>query len=162
MIYKDHTEKYQSINDVLINRHETMGMCKFVTYVDNEYLNTYRGDGLIVSTPSGSTAYNMSAGGPIISPHLDIITLTPVCPHSLSTRPVIIGGNQTVTFELQKSRKTIALDIDGQKRILLDKVIRVHIKNSESFLNIVRFNDYSFFRTLQTKLNWGVDPRNKE
>lgn len=159
--YLDKKKKYNCINDLLINRHENMSMAKFVTYVDGDYLNTYRGDGVIISTPAGSTAYNMSAGGPIISPQLDVITLTPVCPHSLSARPVIIGGNQAVTFYLADSKNRIALDIDGQERIYLDNALEVNIRNSNASLNIVRFQDYSFFHTLQTKFNWGVDPRNK-
>lgn len=161
IVYQNHAKKYNSINDILIHRNETMGMCKFITYVDGDLLNTYRGDGLIISTPSGSTAYNMSAGGPIISPHLDIITLTPICPHSLSARPIIIGGNQVITFQLEKNENILALDIDGQERVLLDSAVQVNIKNSPHSLDVVRFEDYSFFKTLQTKLNWGVDKRNE-
>ncbi len=161
ILYANHTEVVNSINDILIHRNETMGMCKFETYVDKDFLNTYRGDGLIVSTPSGSTAYNISAGGPIVLPQLDVITLTPVCPHSLSARPVIIGGKQVITFDLTQNRKQIALDIDGQRRINLNDAKEVHITNSQKTLKVVRFSDYSFFKTLQTKLNWGVDKRNE-
>ncbi|MFP4548075.1 MAG: NAD(+)/NADH kinase [Fidelibacterota bacterium] len=161
IVYPNHSKKYNSINDILIHRNQTIGMCKFITYVDGDFLNTYRGDGLIISTPSGSTAYNMSAGGPIILPHLDIITLTPICPHSLSARPIIIGGDQVVSFQLEKNRNVLALDIDGQERVLLESAIKVNIKNSSHSLNVVRFDDYSFFKTLQTKLNWGVDKRNE-
>lgn len=161
IVYQNFCEKYYSINDILINRNESMSMGKFVTYVDGEYLNTYRSDSLIVSTPSGSTAYNLSAGGPIISPHLDVITLTPVCPHSLSARPMIIGGDQVITFDLKNSYKEIALDIDGQERISIKDAEKVIIRNSSSWLNIVRFEDYSFFHTLQTKLGWGLDRRNE-
>ncbi len=161
IVYPNHSKKYNSINDILIHRNQTIGMCKFITYVDGDFLNTYRGDGLIISTPSGSTAYNMSAGGPIILPHLDIITLTPICPHSLSARPIIIGGGQVVSFQLEKNQNVLALDIDGQERVLLESAIKVNIKNSSHSLNVVRFDDYSFFKTLQTKLNWGVDKRNE-
>lgn len=161
IIYENYCDKYYSINDILINRSESMSMGKYVTYVDGEYLNTYRSDSLIVSTPSGSTAYNLSAGGPIISPQLDVITLTPVCPHSLSARPMIIGGDQVITFDLQNSYREIALDIDGQERVFIKDAEKVIIRNSDSWLNIVRFNDYSFFHTLQTKLNWGIDKRNE-
>jgi len=160
--YSTHTEKHFAINDILVHRSETMGMCRIDTYVDDDFLNTYRGDGLILSTPSGSTAYNMSAGGPIVLPHLDIVTLTPVCPHSLSARPVIIGSNQVVTFDPESSQKKIDLDIDGQLKISLKDVIKVKIKLSSSALKVVRFSDYSFFRTLQKKLSWGVDKRNEK
>ncbi|MBN2279458.1 MAG: NAD(+)/NADH kinase [Candidatus Marinimicrobia bacterium] len=158
--FQKHEEKHYAINDFLIHRSETMGMCTIDTYVDDDYLNTYRGDGLIISTPSGSTAYNMSAGGPIVLPHLDIMTLTPVCPHSLSARPLIIGNNQLVTFNLESNHKKIDLDIDGQFKISLARVKKINIKISDKSLKVIRFKDYSFFRTLQTKLNWGVDKRN--
>jgi NAD+ kinase len=161
IVFNDYCKKYYCINDILINRNESMSMGKFVTYVDGEYLNTYRGDSLIISTPSGSTAYNLSAGGPIISPHLDVITLTPVCPHSLSARPIILGGDQIITFDLKSSHRELALDIDGQERIAIKEAKKVIVRNSRSWLNIVRFDDYSFFHTLQTKLNWGVDKRNE-
>ena len=160
--YATYTKKYYAINDIIVHRSETMGMCKIDTFVDDEFLNTYRGDGLIISTPSGSTAYNMSAGGPIVLPQLDIVTLTPICPHSLSARPIIIGNDQVVTFDLESSHKKIDLDIDGQQKISLMDVTKVNIKLSPDSLKVVRFSDYSFFRTLQTKLNWGVDKRDEK
>jgi len=158
---KDKIEKYYAYNELLISRGNIMGMTKIRTYVDGEYLNTYRGDGVLVATPTGSTAYSLSAGGPIISPDLNIFVISPICPHSLSARPLIISDKQTVSFDCGSIPQKVVMVVDGQKRITLDKATKLKFKKANFPLRIIRFKNDSFFQTLQSKLKWGIDNREK-
>ncbi|HMA62588.1 MAG TPA: NAD(+)/NADH kinase [bacterium] len=152
-------EKYWGTNEFHIDKGNVMNMIKIRTFVDNEYLNTYRADGLLISSPTGSTAYGLSAGGPIISPGLDVISISPICPHSLSARPVIISGEQEVEIDSSQFNDDESLVIDGFQRVSLKEVNKVVIKRSSDTFKIIRFEDESFFQTLRKKLNWGVDSR---
>jgi len=157
--YPDHAETYFAFNDFVIDKGLVLTMIKVRTYVDDDYLNTYRSDGLIVSTPTGSTAYSLSAGGPIISPHLKVIVISPICPHSLSARPVVIADDQIVTIDCTEYKRDESMMADGQKRILLRDAEKVEIHKADFMLRIVRFKGDSFFHTLRTKMNWGLDAR---
>jgi NAD+ kinase len=134
-------------------------MIKIRTYVNQEYLNTYRADGLIIATPTGSTAYSLSAGGPIISPELNVLVICPICPHSLSVRPVVISADQIVRIDCADLNQDVSLIIDGHERIALGAAEKIEINKAEFPLRIVRFSGDSFFSTLRTKLNWGRDVR---
>ncbi len=160
-IKSQNSKEYYAFNEFLINKGHISSMIKIKTFVDDDYLNTYRSDGLLISTPTGSTAYSLSAGGPIITPHLNVTTITPLCPHSLSARPVVISSDQTVTVECCDLNKDVSLVVDGHERISLANDKKISIKKADFFLNIVRFEDDSFFQTLQKKLNWGIDSRGK-
>ena len=149
---------YFSYNDFVIDKAPTTSMIKIRTYVDDDFLNTYRADGLIISTPTGSTAYGLSAGGPIISPHLDVFTICPICPHSLSARSVLISANQTIKIDCEKNLEA-SLVIDGQNRIALKSANKIEFNKADFRLNIVRFEGDSFFKTLRKKLHWGIDSR---
>jgi NAD+ kinase len=152
-------EEYLAFNDFVIDKGRSLSMIKIRTHVDDEYLNTYRADGLIISTPTGSTAYSLSAGGPIIAPHLNVVTISPICPHSLSARPVLLSGDQKVRIDCRDFGSDVALVVDGQKSIALREATRVSIMKADLSLKIVRFEGDSFFQTLRTKMNWGLDAR---
>ncbi len=157
--YEKRVESYFALNEFVIDRGRFTKMIKLKTYVDGDYLNTYRADGLIVSTPTGSTAYSLAAGGPIILPHLDIIIISPICPHSLSARPVVVSGEQKIRLDCEKFTRDVSLVGDGQIRVLLDGAQRIEIQRAEDRLRIIRFSGDSFFQTLRQKMGWGLDVR---
>ncbi|MCG2715260.1 MAG: NAD(+)/NADH kinase [Candidatus Marinimicrobia bacterium] len=159
VIFPDRTDTYFAFNDFVVDKGSVLTMIKIRTYVDDDYFNTYRSDGLIISTPTGSTAYSLSAGGPIISPNLNVIVISPICPHSLSARPVIIADNQTIRLECAELNNDVSLMVDGQKRVSLLNAVKVEIHKANFTLKIIRFRGDSFFQTLRTKMNWGLDAR---
>jgi len=152
-------DKYWATNEFHIDKGNVMSMIKIRTFVDDEYLNTYRADGLLISSPTGSTAYGLSAGGPIIKPDLDVISISPICPHSLSARPVIISGEQEVKIDCNRYKEDESLVIDGSERVGLKEIEGVVIKKSDDTFKLIRFQNESFFKTLRKKLNWGIDSR---
>ncbi len=157
--FPDRVVKSFAFNDFVIDRGRIATMIKIRTFVNGDYLNTYRADGIIIATPTGSTAYSLSAGGPIIAPELNVIVISPICPHSLSVRPVVISADSTVTIECTEMAADVSLVTDGQERELLNGAQRIEIKKADFNLPIVRFPGDSFFNTLRTKLNWGKDIR---
>ena len=157
--FSDRKETVFAFNDFVIDKGHVLTMIKIRTFVDGGYFNTYRSDGLIIATPTGSTAYSLSAGGPIISPHLNVIAITPICPHSLSARPVIISNKQTIQIDCSDLNSDVSLIIDGQKRIPLGNAKSISIQKASFALKIVRFKDDTFFNTLRSKMNWGLDVR---
>jgi len=159
--YGKRNRQFYAFNEVLIDKGHVLSMIKIRTYVDDEYLNTYRADGLIIATPTGSTAHALSTGGPIVSPLLNIITICPICPHSLSARPVVISAGQSVIIDCEDFNSDVSLVVDGQNRHELKTARKVTISKADFRLRIVRFAQDSFFTTLRTKLNWGIDSRGK-
>jgi len=157
--FNDHRETYFAFNDFVIDKGHVLTMIKIRTYVDDDYFNTYRSYGLIIATPTGSTAYSLSAGGPIISPHINVIAITPICPHSLSARPVILSDNQTIRIDCTEMNNDVSLIIDGQNRVSLEKANSITINKADFSLKIVRFKGDTFFKTLRSKMNWGLDVR---
>jgi len=157
--FADRRETYFAFNDFVIDKGHVLTMIKIRTYVDDDYFNTYRSDGLIIATPTGSTAYTLSAGGPIISPHINVIAITPICPHSLSARPVILSDNQMIRIDCTELNSDVSLIIDGQNRVPLGKADTITINKADFSLKIVRFKGDTFFKTLRSKMNWGLDVR---
>ena len=157
--FKDSIQESFAFNDFVIDKGRISTMIKIRTYINEEYLNTYRADGLIIATPTGSTAYSLSAGGPIISPELNVLVICPICPHSLSVRPVVISADQVVRIDCTDLSDDVSLISDGHNRIALGAAQKIEIHKAEFPLRIVRFSGDSFFHTLRTKLNWGRDVR---
>lgn len=157
--FKDNVKESFAFNDFVIDKGRVSTMIKIRTYVNEEYLNTYRADGLIIATPTGSTAYSLSSGGPIISPELNVLVICPICPHSLSVRPVVISADQVVRIDCTELSSDVSLVIDGHESIALGAAEKVEIHKAEFPLRIVRFSGDSFYHTLRTKLNWGRDVR---
>lgn len=147
---------YIALNDIVINR---MGFSRMITthvYVNDSLVNSYFGDGVIVSTPTGSTGYNLSAGGPIVTPEAELCVITPICPHSLSMRSVVVGAHDNISVRVDISREldpdNAILTVDGQQAMALGHGDTVYIRRAERKVNLIRFKDKSFFKLLYMKL----------
>ena len=143
-----------ALNDCVISRGAAPRLIDLDVTVDDQVLTRYRCDGLIVCTPTGSTAYSLSAGGAVVSPTADVFTLTPICPHTLSNRSVIVGMNSTVRVKVVGERTETFLIADGQKIIPLSANDIITIKRSRQAIHLLHLAGSSFFETLRRKLNW--------
>lgn len=162
-----------ALNDVVVKRHATGRMVEYQTFVDGTYVNTHLGDGFIIATPTGSTAYALSCGGPIVEPGLDAVVLTPICPHTLSDRPLVIPGNRVIELHLhtsnpakaEKPRKAGTTDqadvtCDGELLGELEPGSILRISAAEERIELVHPVGYDYFNILRSKLLWGRDTRN--
>jgi NAD+ kinase len=145
----------QFLNDAVINKGALARIVELATWIDGEYLTTYRADGLIVSTPTGSTAYTLSAGGPIVYPTLRHIILIPICPFTLSNRPIILPDTVTVTVTFEEEVRDAYLTLDGQEGQTLQKDDRVEMYVAPRNLKLILSPHRSYFEILRTKLGWG-------
>ena len=144
-----------ALNDIVISKEEIARIIKLQVYVNDEYVTSYRADGVIVATPTGSTAYNMSAGGPIVNPNADVITLTPICPHTLTHRPLVLTASDKIRIQLDLSEKDVALTVDGQVNMKLSGGESVVVTKGERKVPLIIFKDTSYFKVLREKLKWG-------
>jgi len=152
-----------ALNDVVLQRHETGRMVDFETHISGRYVNTHSGDGLIIATPTGSTAYALSCGGPIIEPQLDAIVVVPVCPHTLTDRPIVISANQSVEVSLlQRSDTKAQVTVDGFSMGSIKPNDKLRICAAKKRLTLVHPPGYDFYGILRSKLFWGRDSRNRE
>lgn len=147
-----------ALNDIAVLKRDTASMISIHTSVDDEFLVTYQADGLVVSTPTGSTAYNLSNGGPIIAPHTNSICMTPVAPHSLNIRPIVIGDDREITIEVESRSHNYLVAIDGRSEKLLEST-RLIIRKAPYTVRIVQRNKHRYSATLREKLMWGADQR---
>jgi NAD+ kinase len=143
------------LNDAVINKGALARIAEMTTWIDGEYLTVYRADGLIVATPTGSTAYNLSAGGPIVYPTLHHILLLPICSHTLSNRPLILPDTVTVAVTLDEKVQDVYLTLDGQVGQAMQPGDRVEIRRASYNLKLVKSPHRSHFEVLRTKLGWG-------
>ena len=150
-----------ALNEVCIRSLSPSELLETEVFVDGEYLSTYSSDGLIAATPTGSTAYSMSCGGPIISPESKCICLTPISPHNLTHRPLIIPESSTIEFVISKSKGCISLHLDAQSHSLHSPV-RVKITKAENSVKLLRMENNSFFSAIRNKLMWGTNLRNTQ
>jgi NAD+ kinase len=148
-------EVQRALNDAVINQGALAKMIELECYVNGDFVNRFRADGMIVSTPTGSTAYSLSAGGPIVFPSMSAIILTPICPHTLSNRPVVVPGEAVVEITFKKADDGVMLTIDGQHGMSLQRSDRVRIQRSATTFEIVRPRQRNYFEVLRTKLKWG-------
>ncbi len=146
------------LNDAVINKGALARIIELTTWIDGEYLTTYRADGLIISTPTGSTAYTMSAGGPIVYPTLRHVILLPICPHTLSNRPIILPETVTVAVTLDKKAEDVYLTLDGQVGAAMQAGDRLEVKCAPHHLNLIKSPRRSHFEILRAKLGWGEVP----
>ncbi len=147
-----------ALNDIAILKHDVSSMISIRASVNNEQLVTYMADGLVVATPTGSTAYSLSVGGPIVSPETDIITLTPVAPHSLTMRPLVLSNNQTINLSVNSRSHSFLVSIDGNSFSCAEGTC-IEIKKAPFHINVMKPNGYNFFSTLRDKMMWGADNR---
>ena len=147
-------KKFTALNDVVIGKGAFARMISLATYVNNNYVITYSADGLVVSTSTGSTAYSLSAGGPIVKPSINSIILTPICPHTLSARPFIISEDDQVKITLEVNEEEVMVTIDGQEGFALKPNDEVIIKKSDHKARLITFKEKSFYTILREKLRW--------
>lgn len=144
-----------ALNDVVLLPGDVAHMIEFSIYIDKQFVCTQRADGLIVATPTGSTAYALSGGGPILYPTLDAVVLVPMFPHTLSNRPIVIGANSKITLVIAEHNETSPqLSCDGQQRIPVKPGDSIHITKKAEKLRLIHPKDYNYFQTLRTKLHW--------
>ncbi len=148
----DDENKYISLNDIVVTRLPLSGLVKFKIFIDDKYYNTFSGDGLIIATPTGSTAYSLSAGGPIVSPNIESIIITPICPHSLNAKSLVISSDSTITLGIDGVRDSYYIVVDGQKREVLEEKNIFKIRKFQKSCSIVRFDFYDYYHVLREKL----------
>jgi NAD+ kinase len=148
-----------ALNDITIHKRDDSAMITTHVFLDGEFLNSYWGDGIIISTSTGSTAYSLSCGGPIIFPQSNSVVLTPVCPHNLNVRPIVLPDSCTLSFEVE-SRSTNYLVSCDSRTATIDKTMRFKVCKANFRLNLIRLNNESYLSTLRNKLLWGLDARN--
>jgi len=150
-----------ALNEVTVSGQNHLSMISINTYVNKEFLNTYWGDGLIVSTPTGSTAHSLSCGGPIVMPDSNNFIITPISSHNLNVRPLILSDSNQIQIHLDKRFKSFDLSIDGQTEKITNKHV-VHIQKENFKINLLVTEKNNYFDTLRNKLLWGLDKRNIE
>jgi NAD+ kinase len=143
------------LNDVVINKAALARIIEIETYFNHQFVNSFRADGLIVSTPTGSTAYNLSAGGPVIFPSMNCVVITPICPFTLSNRPIVVPDDAEIELLLKTDHEEVALTLDGQVGFSLAVADRVVIRKSRTMFNLIQPSNRNYFDVLRDKLRWG-------
>ncbi|MGM0409314.1 MAG: NAD(+)/NADH kinase [Bacillota bacterium] len=146
----------QSLNDLVINRGANAGLIDIKLFINDELASSYNGDGLVIATPTGSTAYSLSAGGPIVNPRTEAIVITPICPHSLHVRPMVIGAKEEIEIVVNCKIDDMKANSDGRDNFNLKNNDRLIINKSKKKIKVVKFSDQSFYSTLRKKMRVGL------
>jgi NAD+ kinase len=147
------------LNEFSILKRDTSSMIAVHTYIDGEYLNSYWADGLIVATPTGSTGYSLSCGGPVMMPQTNNFVISPVCPHNLNVRPLVVSDRSVISFEIEGRSTKYLVSLDSRSRPV-DASIQLAIRREDFNARLVKLNQVNFLTTLRTKMHWGLDQRN--
>lgn len=159
LIVGDDTEHPSyALNEVTLSKHDSSSMIAVHTHVGDEHLATYMGDGLIIATPTGSTAYSLSAGGPIVYPQSDVFVLTAVAPHSLGVRPIVIADDKTISLRIESRSGSFLVAVDGISQSYPEHTT-LTLRKATHTIRVVKQEGNTFFHTLQQKMMWGTDPR---
>lgn len=151
--------RFRGLNDAVIQSSGISRIIRLRLYLAHTYVGRYRADGVIFSTPTGSTAYSMAAGGPILHPEMDAFVLNPICPFTLSNRPIVVPGNEHLELEVERQQRTeIVLNVDGQEAFPLQPADRVVFGRSQRFTLIIQSNRRNFYEVVRAKLNWAGEP----
>ncbi|MDZ7369728.1 MAG: NAD(+)/NADH kinase [candidate division KSB1 bacterium] len=148
---------FYALNDVVVDRGPTTKLIYIDARVNGRFLNSYRADGLIVATPTGSTAYSLSAGGPLLMPTMNALIVTPICPHSLSVRPIVLTDDCIVELSIRKEAEPVQINIDGQNQCQLLAKERLLVAKAEYSVKWISIGQRDFFAVLRSKLNWGSE-----
>jgi NAD+ kinase len=148
-----------ALNEFSLHKRDTASMIKIHTYLNGEFLNTYWADGLIVATPTGSTGYSLSCGGPIVFPDSGSFVITPVAPHNLNVRPIIVPDDNVISFEVESRADHIICSLDSRREVV-GKNVSLAVRKESFDVNLLRLSENSFLQTLHNKLTWGLDKRN--
>ncbi len=147
-----------ALNDITFHRKDSSSMIRIHTYLNGEFLNSYFADGLIISTPTGSTGYALSCGGPIVIPSCENILLTPIAPHNLNVRPIVLPDRSVLSFEIEGRSNEFFCTLDS-RTLTINNTYQLAIRKSPFFMHLVRLSDHHFLDTLRRKMMWGADIR---
>ncbi len=147
------------LNEVTVLKQDTSSMITVHSYINGEFLNSYWADGLIIATPTGSTGYSLSCGGPVVMPHSNNLILTPVSPHNLNVRPLVVSDSCTISLEVESRSGYFMVSLDSRSRTIKSG-LKLQIRKEGFSAKLIKFDGYSFVNTLREKLNWGLDVRN--
>lgn len=147
------------LNELAITKRDTSSMIVVHTYINGEYLNSYWADGLIVSTPTGSTGYSLSCGGPVVLPESNNFIIAPISPHNLNVRPLIISDESIISFEIEGRSKNFLVSLDSRSKVI-DASVQIAVKKERFRTQLLKMNEDNFLNTLRKKLSWGLDIRN--
>ena len=148
-----------AMNEFTITKRDTASMIIVHTYLNGDYLNSYWADGLIVATPTGSTGYSLSVGGPVVDPRTNNFIIAPISPHNLNVRPLIVSDGSVISFEIAGRSKNFLVSLDSRSMVV-DASIQMAVRKCEFNVKLVKLAGESFLKTLRAKLNWGLDTRN--
>ncbi len=147
----------RALNDVVLHVRNDIRMIEFTTHIDGKFVNTQRADGIVIATPTGSTAYSLSGGGPILHPELDAVVLVPICSHTLTNRPIVVSNTGIIEINLCESRKVNSrLSFDGQANIALRAGDKIIIHQEKHKLTLIHPKQYDYYRILRNKLGWSI------
>ena len=148
-----------ALNDIVVTRQPAGGLAAIDMLVDGTKLNRYWGDGLIIATPTGSTAYSLAVGGPIVMPGSNVILVSPVAPHSLTVRPIVLPAESTLTLQLASGSSDCTIALDGRTHLITQKQEPYTIRRADHSIKLIRLEDTHYFGTLRSKLSWGMGPQ---
>jgi len=148
-----------ALNDCTLLKRDTSSMVTIHTYINGAYLSSYWADGIIIATPTGSTGYSLSCGGPIIFPNSGNFVITPVAPHNLNVRPIVISDNSVISFEIEGRAESFLCSLDSRSEVVNSKY-QLAIRKCDFQIKLIQLRDRSFLRTIREKLAWGIDSRN--
>jgi NAD+ kinase len=148
-----------ALNEFTIHKKETSSMITIHTYLNGEYLNSYWADGIMIATPTGSTGYSLSCGGPIIVPQSETFVITPIAPHNLNVRPIVVSDKNVISLEVEGRSQHFMATLDSRS-VTIDSGFQLAVRKENYTVNLVRLNNEDFLITLRNKLNWGLDTRN--
>ncbi|TSJ41908.1 NAD kinase [Fluviicola chungangensis] len=148
-----------AMNEVTLLKKDTSSMITVDTFLEDKYLNSYWADGLIVATPTGSTAYNLSCGGPIVTPGCQVHIITPIAPHNLNVRPVVVPDNMPIKLRIEGRERNYLISLDGNAKSIKQNE-EVLIRKAEYMINVIKLEDTNFLDTIRNKMSWGKDQRN--
>lgn len=152
-------EENFALNDITIHRRDNSAMMIIHASMNKEFVNSYWADGLIIATPTGSTAYSLSCGGPIIFPSSKNFVVTPIAPHNLNVRPVIVPDDKELSFEVEARESKFLVSCDS-RTVTVERSVKITIKKADFCINLIRLNNETYLNTLRNKLLWGIDTRN--
>lgn len=148
-----------ALNELTIHKKDSSSMIIIHTYLNGEYLNSYWADGLIIGTPTGSTGYSLSCGGPVIAPYSGNFVITPIAPHNLNVRPIVVSDKNVISIEVEARNPYFLASLDARS-VTIDSSVQLAVRREDFTFNLVRFDNENFLQTLRNKLNWGLDTRN--
>lgn len=146
-----------ALNDVVVHRKETLRMIEFEIYVDEKFVTTQRADGLIITTPTGSTAYSLSSGGPIMHPGVNAIGIVSICPHTMSHRPLLIPGDRDIVIRIREAKDGASVSFDGQNSYDIEPGEDIRVRQHDNFVHLLHPKNYDYFEIVRSKLHWSKE-----